>query len=341
MATRLISKSWEVEGVLTDVTSAKLSDSTGTYGIKRNDTDAVVVADGTAMTKSATGTYQYSFTDTVDIAYTAYVEIVYGGDTFYFEVDITARSAAGEMVASYSSLLVEVGEERFGIRTGFSSEQTSKIERCIKHGLRRVYSAHEWSFFKPVTTITTVVGTSAYSLPVAYEGIESHLSYAEEESDYYPRIRQRHDDEIRRMQQDTDDTARPLYFSIRTVEFDPTTGSRRQLILHPTPDEVWVLNAKMTLRATMVDAVNQFPVGGEQLAQLITEACMAAGEHNYDEQPGVHDKQYLELLPLAIQADQRASTPVTLGGDAPKGENNDLAARAVLVGTITLGGEEM
>ena len=50
MTTRLISFPWKVEGVLTDVTTAKLSDPTGTYGVKRNDTSAVVVADATAMT---------------------------------------------------------------------------------------------------------------------------------------------------------------------------------------------------------------------------------------------------------------------------------------------------
>ena len=90
--TRLIRKTWTVDDVLTNVTSAVLSDPTGTYGIKRNSDDVAVVADGTAMTNSATGIYEYTFSDTEDLAYTAYVEIVYDGSTYYFEIDLAART---------------------------------------------------------------------------------------------------------------------------------------------------------------------------------------------------------------------------------------------------------
>ena len=155
MATRLISKLFKVDTVLTNVTSAKLSDPTGTYGVKRNDTSAVVVADGTAMTNSATGMYEYSFTDVEGVAYTAYVEFVYAGATYHFQVDFAARNATGAMVASYSSLVERVLHYLFGIRTGASADQTSDVEDCLKDGLRRVYAAHEWSFFRPIEDVTT------------------------------------------------------------------------------------------------------------------------------------------------------------------------------------------
>ena len=71
------------EDVLTDVTSAVLSDPTGTYGVKRDDTDAVVVADGTALVNQSTGLYEYTFTEPADdLTYSYYVEWVYNGDTF-------------------------------------------------------------------------------------------------------------------------------------------------------------------------------------------------------------------------------------------------------------------
>jgi hypothetical protein len=95
MATATITRTWKVDGVLTDVTTALLSDPTGTYGLKRDDTGATVVADGTAMTKSATGTYTYTFTDLEDgVAYTAWVEFVYAGQTYHVEHDIEATTAA-------------------------------------------------------------------------------------------------------------------------------------------------------------------------------------------------------------------------------------------------------
>jgi hypothetical protein len=144
-----------VDGVLTNVTTAKMSDPTGTYGIKRNDTDAVVVADGTNMTNVSTGVYEYSFEDIQDIAYTAYVEFVYASSTFHFEIDIPARAETGTMVASYSMLTDRVGHFLYGIRTGFDSVQLDCIEECIRDGLHDVYTAHPWSFFRPIAEITT------------------------------------------------------------------------------------------------------------------------------------------------------------------------------------------
>lgn len=343
MGTRIVSKSWKVEGVLTNVTSAKLSDPTGTYGVKRNDTNAVVVADGTSMTNSATGTYDYSFTDIQDIAYTAYVEIVYAGAAYYFEVDLPARTSVDGMTVNYSSLLEDVGHFLFGLRTGFSTDQTDDIEMNITRGLRRVYAAHSWSFFRPVKPITTASGTYSYALPTGYESIESEMHYAPGESDFYPPVRERHDSDIRRLQMDNEDTDydRPRYFSVRTNEFNATIGSTKQLILYPTPDAVYVLSARMTLRPVAIDAVNQYPVGAEQLSAVIVEACLAEAEVSMDDTVGIHGKRFDELLPFAIQADMRSATPRTLGNDAPQGETScDYVARTVM-GDVSINGTVM
>lgn len=340
MGTRTISRTWKVEGVLTNVTTAKLSDPTGTYGVKRNDTNAVVVADGTAMTNSATGTYDYSFTDIQDIAYTAYVEIVYAGATYYFEVDLPARTAVDGMTVNYSSLLEDVGHFLFGLRTGFTPDQTDDIEMNITRGLRLVYTAHQWSFFRPVKTITTSSGTYSYALPTGYESIETELHYAPGESDFYPPVRERHDSEIRKLQMDNEDTDydRPRYFSVRTNEFNATVGSTKQLILWPTPDDTYVLYARMTLRPVAIDSVNQYPVGAEQLSAVILEACLAEAEVSMDDNAGLHTKRFEELLPFAIQADLLSSSPRTLGSDSPSGESNyDCVARTVM-GDVSING---
>ncbi len=81
-----ISKTFEVAGVLTDMTSVTLSDITATFGVKRDDTAAVVVADGTAMTNTATGVYQYTFADPAfGLTYTYAFEVVYLGETYWVE----------------------------------------------------------------------------------------------------------------------------------------------------------------------------------------------------------------------------------------------------------------
>lgn len=397
MTTRLVNKTWEVEGV-------KTAAMTATYGVVENVSGDTTVAAGTAMTTDITGEYYFSFTDAEDIAYTATLIFVYAGATYTFEVDIPARAATGTMVASYSSLLERVGHFLFGIRSGYSSDQTSDIEECIKDGLRDVYAAHTWSFFRPVKEITTTapydtgtieivdgvvalttgtfptwaavgvlkvdnqyydvdtydgasqitledltvdvdaetsyeLGRPEYDLPTAFEEIVGkELAYEAGQSDFYPPVRERHDDQIRSWRQDNPYHDRPIYYSTRTVEFDPKVGSRRRLALYPTPDAAYVLKVPMKLRATMIDAVNQYPVGTESLTQVITEACLAAAERNYDEQEERHTKRFLELLPLAIAADQEMTSPTSLGPDAPRGENADTISRSVRMGDVTLDG---
>jgi len=407
MATRLINQTWKVDGVLTDATSVKLSDPTGTFGVKETVSGTVIVADGTDMTKTDTGTYQYSFTDSEDVAYTAYIEVVYDGATYHFERDIPARAATGTMLASYSSLLERVGHFLFGQRSGFSSDQTSDIEQCIGDGLRDVYAAHRWSFFRPVKDITTTapyatgtvtiasgvvtlsggtfpswaavgvlkvsneyyevstrdgdtqvtledtsvtvaaatsyeLGRPEYDLPASVEAIDGiELTYEAGQADCYPPIYQRSDAEIRRKRQDDPYHNRPLFYGVRTVEFDPTVGSRRRLTLYPTPNGAYVLRTRMKLRPTMIDATNCYPVGAETLTQVITEACLAAAERNFDEREGRHTERFQELLPQAIAADQEMTSPTTLGPDAPGGGGNNGPTRAMRMGDVTFNGTLM
>jgi len=415
MPDRTISQTFKVGGTLTSATTAKLSDPTGTYGIKRNDTDAVVVADGTALTESSTGVYEYTLSALVNVAYTAYFEFVYDGDTIYVEFDLPAISDDFGMLASYNSLLERVGHELFGIRSGFSTDQTTDVLQCIRDGLHYVYSAHNWSFFRPVEDISTtapyttgtvtiasgvvtlVTGTwpswaaqgilkvsnsyysintrdsdsqitlddtsvtvaaaSTYELgrpeiPLAdtFEAIsgDSDLTYYPDQNELYPPVRQRDDQYIRTKQQDDPYYDRPCYYSVRTVEFDPTVGSRKRLALYPTPDAAYVLRVPMILRPTMIDATNQYPVGGETLSQLIVEACLMAVELDFNRMPDRHTAQFQQMLPLAIRADLEKSAPTSLGPDRPRGEgyhfgvyDRDHYARAARMGSLTLDGDTL
>lgn len=249
-----------------------------------------------------------------------------------------------EMVASYSSLLERVGKFAEGVRSGFSGDQTKDIEDCIRDGLERVYSAHDWSFFHPVKAITTVANTATYNLPFGFDSINSEIHYLLGEDTFYPPLLERSQGQIRRWQQDDDETGRPLYFSVPTVEFEPTVGSRKKLVLYPTPDDAYTLRAEMTLRKLPIDSVNQYPVGGDTLAAVITQSCLAAAEHNFDDGEGVHEKRFLELLPMAIAEDQERSSPKSLGPDAPRSEQRGVSTywiRSSRIGSLTLDGETL
>ena len=180
---RHIQQVWTADGVLTDVTSAKLSDPTGTYGVKRNDTSEVIVADGTVMTHVSTGVYEYTFDEPdSSIVYTAYVEIVYLGNTHRFERDIPAATTTLDSVAmtcDYASLVNEVGSHLYGLRPTSNdvitdgvvdTNQATDILRAIAKGLQYVYSAYRWSFLRPLVSITTYPAYSTGTITVDASG---------------------------------------------------------------------------------------------------------------------------------------------------------------------------
>jgi hypothetical protein len=66
----------QVDGLPADVTSVALADPTGTYGVRRADTGALVIASGVAMAHASTGVY--TFTDPLlspTVAYQWYAKI--------------------------------------------------------------------------------------------------------------------------------------------------------------------------------------------------------------------------------------------------------------------------
>lgn len=104
MSQTIIRFEFKVDGALTDVTSVVLSDPTGAFGVRRTDTNAVVVADGTALTKESTGVYSYTFTDPVaGLTYNYWLEYVYDGATYRSEQNkssVDAGAASGTISAT-------------------------------------------------------------------------------------------------------------------------------------------------------------------------------------------------------------------------------------------------
>jgi len=233
--------------------------------------------------------------------------------------------APATLVCNYVSLVNDVGFHLYGLRPTSSdviadavasASQASDILRCIAKGLQFVYSAHRWSFLRPLVPITTAVGVDNYALPDGVDGLEGQLTYPKgsdrppEELDKVAEV------EIRRMLARNNMPGRPRLYAETTSTFDPRDGSSRFVALYPTPDGVYVLTAIGTLRPQMIDPLNQYPVGIEVLAPCLTESCLAAAERDFDQNPsGVHAQSLAPLLAMAIQRDKEHSSPDTLGVD--------------------------
>lgn len=128
--------SHRVDGTLTNATSVVLSDPTGTYGVRRTDTSATVVADGTAMTNASTGVYTYVLTEpAAALTYQYYVEWVYGGLTHRAEFSaIGARDGADWEYADEQDVIDLIGEDSLkqisNVGTDASTVNSDRVQRA-------------------------------------------------------------------------------------------------------------------------------------------------------------------------------------------------------------------
>lgn len=316
---------------------------------------------------------------------------------------------------NYNTLQERIGHYLFGMRSGFSPDQQDDIDDCMHDGLRRVYSAHNWSFLRPLADVTTTApyatgtitiasgvvtltgGTfpswaasgllkvdkkyysvasrdsntqitlnatsatlataSSYQLArpeipldATFDAVanDSDLTYYPSPENWYPPVACRHDSTIRQLEANNPEIDRPVFYSVRTVAFDPTVGSRKVLAMYPTPDQAYTLRVPMVLRPVLLDSTNSNAIGGELLSPVMLEACLAAAEHNFEEREHVHEKRYLELIAMAIRDDYERSSPTSLGPDSPRGEYGKFGVvdygyrlRQQRIGQLTLDGDSL
>ena len=119
----------QLENVLTNATSAVLSNSAAAIGIKRNDTGAVVVAAETVFVNASTGTYTYEFTaPTENVFYTAYIKVVASGSTVYHEVPFYVGLLSSTMIVP-SAIISQYVIATLGLFTAVSANDDWPLYR--------------------------------------------------------------------------------------------------------------------------------------------------------------------------------------------------------------------
>lgn len=160
MSQTVITVRFKVAGILTDATSAILQDETSTFGVKRLDTDATVVASGTNLTRIGTGVYSHTFTDPADgLSYEYATAFVFAGETHRFTGTENGGTDANQ---NLYDLIPEV-------RTNLSGQPT---ENAMKQMLRRIsmdfcQKTEVWS--EDLTPIPTVQLQQAYTLSTSFD----------------------------------------------------------------------------------------------------------------------------------------------------------------------------
>lgn len=131
LRTIVITETFKVDDVLTDLDAVPnfTDEDAAASGVIRLQDDAVVVAADTALTKSATGTYTYSFTETPNsYTYGYWIKWVYDSTTYYDYHTIAGDSAALTTKTAYKNYTGITGTDDDALLDQLVLRATSAME---------------------------------------------------------------------------------------------------------------------------------------------------------------------------------------------------------------------
>lgn len=157
MSTTTIRRRFKVGGVLANADAAVFSDPGGTYGVRRRDTGAVVVAAGTALTNPSTGLYQYTFTDPASrLQYEFYVKFTDGVEDHYIQ-----GSIAGGLDGNLYDLVPRVASKVGGV-------PDPVLKQALREGAKDFFQ-QTGLWREDLDPIASVEGQEQYTLAHGYD----------------------------------------------------------------------------------------------------------------------------------------------------------------------------
>ena len=316
-----IERNWYLNGALTNVTTAKLSDPTGSFGIRRSDTQAVAVVDGTDMTNPSTGLYRYEFTPIPDVPYEAWVEFVYNGVEYHFKHDLPATPAivVGQNSTYTDDELKDCVAAYLGFKPDYSALTNAReIELCdqsVAMGksillnpdvLEGEFRVHQWSWLRQWIQFNTVVEQANYLLPADFGGLDGLLIIAEEDGYQGRHLQSR---PLNHGLQTYQSASRPTHSSVNAVPTSSNTDVKQQweLWLYPKPDKVYQISG----RYWVTPDYSEF--GGSPHKETLKAACLAAAESSVNDNRGEKWDMYMRRLRASVQYDRQNAAVDKLG----------------------------
>lgn len=224
--------------------------------------------------------------------------------------------AESTLSIQYSELQREVARFAGWDRTpaNWATDNTTDFGDILKAGLRQFYyppalepgqPRHEWSFLRPVGSISAVNGTYAYDLADAFAGviIDDSVAFASGTNQY--RLAKISESELRALKSKATATGVPQYYAVRAKSHAPTTGLRYEMLLYPTPGASYTIEFRYVAAPDTIDSTNKYPLGGAIHSETILESVLACAEKILDDDAeGAHAKRFMQCLAASIRADK-------------------------------------
>ncbi len=228
-----------------------------------------------------------------------------------------------------SDLQAEVGSflgwgrgAAFGDPT-WSAQQQARIDSAVTSGLRQFYfppplegaaSSYDWSFLKPVATLSLALGAKTVPLPDDFGGFEGQISIGSTAGQSYWPIDLVGVGMVYNQQSKLPTTTgRPTMCCQEPLKgTGPLSGQRAQLHFWPTADTAYAIVFQYYLLADALTIASPYAYGGAAHAETVLESCLAVAEERQDDARTVHSQKFMERLAASISWDKK-SKPQKLG----------------------------
>jgi len=118
--------------------------------------------------------------------------------------------------------------------SGWSADQLGDIHEAMDKGYRDFLMSHDWSFLKPIGTLSLVDGTRTYDLPDDFGSPRGPFTFSG--SVAYPPVILTGEGNIREWYQTSDGESRPTYAAILPKAQAGTSGQRWEVVFYPMPE---------------------------------------------------------------------------------------------------------
>lgn len=198
----------------------------------------------------------------------------------------------------------------------WNTQKEAQLQGIVRSGYRQVLvppslspgePTYDWSFLKPIGTISVPAGAEDVPMPDDFGGIEGQISVTQDgQSSFWP-IQTTNDGRLTAMRAETPTrTGRPIWAAVTPIKGTAAgRGQRWKLLLYPTTDEAYTLQFPYYVSPSLLDGRHQYLLGGPQMAELYLESCLAIAEQRLDDQVGVHTQKFMQMLAAAIGADRK------------------------------------
>jgi len=169
---------------------------------------------------------------------------------------------------------------------------------------------HQWSFLRQTSTLSIISGVDTYALPDDFGSLEVPFTHTTPVS-FNPV--QKSLDFIYLQKSSTTGSAVPIYFALKSGNYDKLNGQKNEVIFSPVPNGSYEYYYVYNVVPPALSQDGDVFIGSALGSEAILETALAVAELQKDNQIGVHNQMSETLIQQAIAIDKQTLSVRNLG----------------------------